>query len=82
MARFRGVVDGSRNEASRCGTRHSGLTTIAQSWTGDIRVTLYDHNGEDWVRVYATDHGGSTAKRVLYDGPMSGALTPRKYPTS
>lgn len=81
MARFRGVVEGSRGEASRCGTPRSGLTTVAQSWTGDIRVSLFDNNGEDWARIYSTEHGGSTAKRVLYDGPVSGALTPRKYPT-
>lgn len=81
MARFRGIVEGSRQQVTRCGTPRSGLMTIAQSWSGDIRVQMYDMKGEDWVRVYSTMHASVYAIRTLYDGPLSGVTTARKYPT-
>ena len=43
MAHFRGTVRGDRGDASRCGSKRSGLEVIAASWHGAIRVILeYD----------------------------------------
>lgn len=79
MARFYGVVEGSRGQATRCGTPRSGLMAKAQSFSGGVWVEMSDHNGQDWVTVYATNHGVGKATRTLYDGPVA-ALT-HKPPT-
>ena len=41
MARYRGTLQGCRGEASRLGHSSSGLTTVAASWQGAVRVELY-----------------------------------------
>lgn len=41
MAAFRGVVIGARSDVSRLGTRASGITTLAQTEAGQIRVSVW-----------------------------------------
>ena len=44
MSHFYGTLQGNRGEATRCGTKNSGLVTYAASWSGAIRTHLwYDH---------------------------------------
>jgi hypothetical protein len=47
MAHFIGEVKGSRGEGTRCGTKNSGLSTIAASWSGCITVRLYHDETTD-----------------------------------
>ena len=49
MSHFYGVLQGSRGEATRCGTRRSGIVTTAAGWGGCIRVHVYhdETTGED-----------------------------------
>ena len=73
MAHFRGVVQG-RSDTSRLGTRASGLTVLAQSWEGQIRVTLYE--GDDGPQVHIAlepnpaVYGGDQSRKVLAVGSM------------
>lgn len=74
MARFRGLVTGGRGTASRLGHAKDGLTTVANGWSGGVRVHLYDRDGEDHARIELT--GGSNDPRpfvVIYDGPINDA---------
>lgn len=53
MAHFYGTLRGNRGQASRLGTKLSGLQTIAASWQGAVSVSLYhdETTGEDTVSV-------------------------------
>jgi hypothetical protein len=73
MSHFYGVLQGSRGEATRCGTKGSGMETIAASWNGAIRTTLYIKDGEDYARVEKIRWHGNGVSQVLYDGPVGGA---------
>lgn len=75
MAHFRGTLQGAHGEASRLGTKSSGLTVEAQSWQGKVVVTLTERDGVDYATVHLTQHLGCGAFPlvVLYDGPVSGA---------
>ena len=42
MAQFRGTVRGDRGEASRQGSKASGLHASAASWAGAVHVRLAD----------------------------------------
>ena len=49
MSHFYGTIKGSRGMATRCGSKNSGMVTIAASWNGAIEVTLShdETTGED-----------------------------------
>lgn len=72
MAHFYGRMQGQRGEATRCGSKLSGITTTAASWNGAVRVELYEHNGVDHARVELTPWHGKGTSRALYDGPVGG----------
>jgi hypothetical protein len=77
MAHFRGTLRGQRGEASRLGSKSSGLLGKLASWQGAVKVDLWEMNGTDMVRVTLTTHSngeGCFPPRVLYDGPISGAV--------
>jgi hypothetical protein len=40
MAAFYGRLRGDRGEATRCGSKGSGMTAIAETWQGQARVDL------------------------------------------
>lgn len=79
MARFMGTVNGTRGEASRLGTDKSGLTTVAASWSGSVRVYLYVRHGEgygegeDWADVYLEPWHGAGVSRLLFSGAVDGS---------
>ena len=47
MSHFYGTLQGSRGEATRCGTANSGLVTYAAGWKGAICVHVTECNGQD-----------------------------------
>jgi hypothetical protein len=52
MSHFYGTVKGARGEATRCGSKNSGMETYCASWCGAIRCMAYiDEKGKDCVRV-------------------------------
>lgn len=75
MAHFRAESQGTCGGiASRLGTKSSGITTIAQSWEGAVRVDLYydEKNDRDMARVSLIKHRGQGTETVLWTGPVSG----------
>lgn len=80
MAHFYGVVRGqARTEATRCGSRRSGMTTIAASWEGSVLVELCHRDGADFVRVTLGQWRGEgqCPEAILYDGPVNPERTSR-----
>ena len=62
MARFRGVVRGSRGAVSRLGSSKSGLVVRADGWHIGVCVECFvDDDGKDHIEVYKT--GGSSNPR-------------------
>jgi hypothetical protein len=70
MARFFGSVKGKRGEATRLGSRVSGLDMYAASWCGAIHVRLYAVEAADYVTVRMVPWKGRGTEVVLYDGPV------------
>jgi hypothetical protein len=53
MSHFYGTLQGARGEATRCGTKASGITTHAAGWQGAIRVDVFvDEDGRDSFTVH------------------------------
>jgi len=83
MAHFYGTLQGNRGQATRCGSKDSGVTTVCASWSGAVRCEAYqeersDGVKEDWVVVSMIPWHGAGANRVLYRGPIgefSGAFS-------
>lgn len=73
MAHFFGSVNGqSRNEASRLGSKRSGLSVVAASWQGAVEVSL-NHNertGIDQCCVSLRPWHGAGTHISLYRGPV------------
>jgi hypothetical protein len=77
MAHFRGTIKGVRGEASRLGTKASGLTANIASWQGAVDVRLWhdEETGQDMAEVSLSLHHGVGTNRVLYSGPVNGEPT-------
>ena len=74
MAHFYGTLQGGRGQASRLGSKGSGLQVCAASWQGSVHVDL-DHDeetGEDIATVRLAPWHGQGKSRILYQGPVSG----------
>lgn len=61
MAQFRGTIKGQRGEASRLGSKASGLVVRANGWDTGVVVCLDHVDGRDRVQVYRS--GGSNGGR-------------------
>lgn len=72
MAHFYGTLQGARGQATRCGTKPSGMEAIAASWQGAVRSTLFEEDGRDWVEVNLIPWKGRGMSRLLYRGPIDG----------
>ncbi len=78
MAHFRGIIQGQLGEASRLGTKASGLSARLGSWQGGITVNIYHdpirpEGGRDRVRIaFCQWDNGAGSNREIYDGPISG----------
>ena len=77
MSHFYGTVNGQAGEATRRGSKLSGLTTYAASWRGAISVSLHhdDASGEDRFSVHQTPWKGSGISQEI----MSGVLGQKSY---
>jgi hypothetical protein len=63
MAHFYASIQGNRGEATRMGSKDSGITGHIRGWNVGARVTVEHVDGSDFVRVYRTtgsnDYGSS-----------------------
>lgn len=61
MAHFYGMIQGNRGQASRCGSKKSGLCGVINGWNEGIEViAIRQTNGEDLFLVGI--NGGSNKK--------------------
>lgn len=77
MAQFRAVIQGSRGQASRLGTKRSNMYVTVQSWAGQINIVMWhkEAHNEDYVRITLTPHAQAhdgDACVCLYEGPCDG----------
>lgn len=70
MSHFYAVVKGNRGEATRCGSKGSGIRTVAASWSGAIETILFEKDGVDMYRVVQTSWKGSGVYRVIAEGEV------------
>lgn len=72
MAEFRGKISGSRGEATRLGTKKSGLTVEAASWYGKVVVSLLPDlkTGGTEALVNLEPHHGVGGYYRLYRGSI------------
>ena len=69
MSHFYGTMQGSRGQATRCGTKNSGMEVVAAAWGGAIRTMLYvDEQGRDCYRVEQVQWQGAGEYRLIAEG--------------
>lgn len=73
MAHFIAYVRGQRGEASRLGSKTSGMHSTTASWQGSVTVELYEKAGVDYALVSLNPWKGQGSAKMIYDGPVSGA---------
>jgi len=75
VAHFYATLHGTRGEASRLGTKSSGMDATVASWQGAVSVRLwYDSATDtDMADVSLIPWHGAGDSIPLYAGPVSGA---------
>ena len=77
MSHFYGVLEGSRGQATRCGTKSSGMDVIAAGWQGAL-VTHLRYNADqdrDEYRVYLEPwYGSGGHSRLLSTGVLNATI--------
>lgn len=69
MAQFRATIKGQRGEASRLGSKQSGIVAEVNGWNKGIKIYASHRDGKDVFEVYLT--GGSNdacLKKTIYEG--------------
>ena len=79
MSHFYSKIQGNRGEATRCGTKDSGVTATAASWDGAIRTDIWYDSEEDVNRyvVLMIPWRGVGVTRILKAG-IVGQCDPNK----
>jgi len=70
MAHFYGSIQGNRGEATRLGTSNSGMSAVAASWDGCIKIYMWHDTIKDINRyeVWQDTWHGSGVSRLLSRG--------------
>lgn len=77
MSHFYGILNGTRGEATRCGSKGSGLATTAASWDGAIRVYLShdEKTGKNNFYVGQQRWHGRGVEEVIAEGVIGERVT-------
>ena len=71
MAEFYGTVQGNRSEATRGGSKDSGIRASAQSYEGSVVVNMYHNNeGVKMVRISIAKGSSNHGRKTLYHEPL------------
>lgn len=78
MSHFYGTLQGNRGEATRCGSKASGIVAHAASWQGAVRAYVYYNKeyDQDWAKVSLVPWSYAGVNRLLYHGPVDGSPVP------
>ena len=73
MSHFYGTLSGqARTQATRRGSKNSGITTYTAGWNGAIRCSTYVKDEVDYVRVELTSWMNSGGHgQLIYDGELN-----------
>lgn len=71
MSHFYGTLQGHRGQATRCGSKESGIDAVAASWEGSVRVYAFQRDGRDYVRIAFDSWHGAGRELTLYYGPIN-----------
>jgi hypothetical protein len=74
MSTFYGSLQGNRGEATRAGSRDSGIRASVQSWHGSVISKLYEEDGQTFARIGVADRSCAFADRTLFDGTIDDLL--------
>lgn len=76
MAHFYGTLEGNRGQATRMGTKASGLSTIAASWEGAVSVEIQHHEetGKDTFTISLIPWHGNGINRTIATGNLDGSV--------
>jgi len=66
MAQFRATIQGTRGQASRLGTKKSGLLLNVNGWHAGISISASYEDGKDIFKVYKTagSNGGHSSIHI------------------
>ena len=69
MSEFYGRLQGNRGEATRCGSKASGIVVTAESWTSVVRTSMGSKfgGGESIARISIEGKYGGTALSLEFD---------------
>jgi len=80
MAHFRATMKGSRGEATRLGSKDTGLKVTVRGWNGGLTILArYDEvTGEDVFEI-ASDGGSNSARKglIILDGNFDAEVRAR-----
>lgn len=66
MAQFRATIEGQRGEASRLGSKQSGITATINGWDDGVSVRAFHRDGKDVFYVYRTaGSNGRTTSQLI-----------------
>jgi hypothetical protein len=80
MSHFYGTLKGNRGEATRCGTKGSGVGVTAASWNGAVSVMVYfdEVSGEDRFSVVQHPWHGRGVSETIATGTLGKPIRQRK----
>ncbi|MCP4900166.1 MAG: hypothetical protein GY906_24610 [bacterium] len=77
MSHFYSSIQGNRGEATRCGTKGSGIRATAQSWEGSISVIMdHDHNSSKNTYEIRATSGSGIGGTIIKEGYVEDLLKP------
>ena len=68
MSHFYGTIEGQAGEATRRGSKSSGLSIYAAGWDGAIHVRLYELDGKDHFEISQTPWQGVGIYKLIATG--------------
>ena len=71
MSHFYGTIQGNRGKVTRAGSKASGLVTVAASWSGAIRTTIWQNDaGVDCYTIEQIPWHGRGKHKVIRTGVL------------
>jgi hypothetical protein len=84
MAHFRAVIKGARGEASRLGTKATGISTLLQTWGYDVVVNAQCCGvsgfpvSYDWATITIARHDETSGKLIASVNLTTGQIVYHK----
>ena len=70
MATFYGTIQGHRTQATRTGTKNSGIRASVQSWRGSIITELFENDGQLFIRVELAKGASMCSGSTIFSGTL------------